>query len=103
MLSKDRKQVKISDYGLSKIKIETPSGAVVGDPTVRWRAPETFTREYARVKDTLSTQEALDSYAMGPVEKAKSGASSDDMLEEIRSGTVKLNPVKPRIPKTPHK
>jgi len=42
--------LKLGDWGLSKIKLESSScGASQGDgPTIRWRGCETFTRDYAR-------------------------------------------------------
>lgn len=61
--------IKISDFGLSKIKLESSSNGAKGDgeATVRWRAPETFTREYARIKDTLDAQKSADIYSYGLV------------------------------------
>ena len=54
-------KVKIGDWGLSKIRLETPQNNAPGkEPTVRWRAPETFTREFARVKDTFEAQSRAD-------------------------------------------
>lgn len=59
-------EVKIGDWGLSKIKLESSScGASTVEATVRWRAPETFSREYARIKDMFETQAPVDIYAFG--------------------------------------
>lgn len=58
--------IKISDFGLSKIKIESAGrGGASEGATVRWRAPETFTREYFRIKDTFKAQSAADVYSYG--------------------------------------
>lgn len=59
--------IKITDFGLSKLKLESSSNGAGGEATVRWRAPETFTREYSRVKDTLEAQESADVYSLGMV------------------------------------
>lgn len=58
--------LKTMDFGLSKLKLEASSnGGNEGDgATVRWRAPESFTREYMRVKDGIDAHYA-DAYSYG--------------------------------------
>jgi len=54
-------EVKIGDWGLSKIKLETASHhGASGLATIRWRAPETFTREYSRAANSLEAQTRAD-------------------------------------------
>jgi serine/threonine protein kinase len=59
--------IKIADYDLSKIKLESSSiGFKDGlEATVRWRAPESFTREYPKFKDIIGAQKAADIYSYG--------------------------------------
>lgn len=60
--------VKITDFGQSKIKLERAGWAENGsrmEASIRWRAPECFTREYSKVKDSLEAQKATDVYAYG--------------------------------------
>lgn len=62
--------VKLADAGLSKLKLETSgNGAANGDATVRWRAPESFTREFGRLnpEETLKAHKAADVYSLGKV------------------------------------
>jgi serine/threonine protein kinase len=58
--------VKLADFGLSKIKLESSSnGATNGEASVRWRAPETFTREYGKIRDTFEACMYADMYSYG--------------------------------------
>lgn len=61
-------RAKISDYGLSRLKLEASSnGASRSEATVRWRSPYSFTRDYARIRDSLDAMKALDYYSLGVV------------------------------------
>lgn len=71
--------IKISDYGCSNLRIEVAANA--GDhllrySTVRWRAPETFTREYAKNREDINCIKPADVYSYGL------------LLWEMRKGTV---------------
>jgi serine/threonine protein kinase len=63
----DNLEVKIGDFGLSKLKVETSTMTpdTTCTPTIRWRAPETFTQEYGKNKDSLEVQMPADMYSVG--------------------------------------
>ncbi|MBS0652599.1 MAG: protein kinase [Verrucomicrobia bacterium] len=66
LLSEDLKTVKICDQGRSKLRLEMGNCAQGReDATVRYRSPETFTREYAKQKDNIETTKQTDSFALG--------------------------------------
>lgn len=59
---------KLGFYGLSQIKLKSQSSGVRSQEcTVRWRAPETFTREYSKMKDIFETFKAADIYSLGMI------------------------------------
>lgn len=61
--------VRICDFGLSKLKLEMSSNnGGKGEATFRWRGPETFTREYAKVRNDKGPEAAAkkaDIYSYG--------------------------------------
>jgi serine/threonine protein kinase len=58
--------IKLSDFGLSRLKLECLSnGAAKAEVSVRWRAPETFTRDYTKIRDSLEAQKPADMYSYG--------------------------------------
>jgi serine/threonine protein kinase len=67
LLSKDLSVVKIADAGRSRLKLEMSSCIQnrLQQATVRYRAPETCTREFARMKDNLDANQKADVYAIG--------------------------------------
>lgn len=86
-------RIKISDHGLSHIKLEL-SGAAENEAPVRWRASETFTRYYRSQFDTASLADRY-SYGLLGLELATKSEpfSHVDGQEAIRfcSDPVKSN------------
>lgn len=86
--------VKIGDFDLSKIKLEaSSSGCSPSEATVRWRAFETFTREYARSQELASRMYA-DILSLGLVfwELASKRVPYDGLSERgvVQMGTAKI-------------
>jgi serine/threonine protein kinase len=62
----DDLKIKIADFGLSGLKLQSASnGHQKTEMSVRWRAPETFTREYAKMRDSLEAQKPADMFSYG--------------------------------------
>lgn len=58
--------VKIGDFGLSLLEVEAACPHTgEGGPSVRWRPPETFTREYSKIKDNLDVKISGDIFNFG--------------------------------------
>lgn len=60
---------KLGNHGLSRLKLEASSAANGGgqSATVRWRAYETFTREYSKFKEVPDYFKAVDVYSLGVI------------------------------------
>jgi serine/threonine protein kinase len=59
--------IKILDFGLSRFKLECSSNSAMSTvtPSIRWRAPETFTKEYLKISNSFVSHICVDMYAYG--------------------------------------